>query len=67
MSQDNNSEKVVIRGLEGVVAAETSISYVDGIHGRLYYLVYDIHDLADKVSFSDTVFLLWYGRLPTRE
>lgn len=67
MSGDNNNEKVVLRGLEGVVAAETGISYVDGVHGRLYYQGYDIHDLADRVSFSETVFLLWYGRLPTKD
>ncbi len=58
-------EKAAIRGLEGVVAAETSISYVDGIHGRLLYQGYDIHDLAENVSFTETVFLLWRGRLPT--
>ncbi len=62
---DTNGEKVAIRGLEGVVAAETSISYVDGIHGRLLYQGYDIHDLAENVSFTETVFLLWHGRLPT--
>jgi citrate synthase len=67
MSQDKaDGEKVVIRGLEAVVAAETSNSYVDGIHGRLYYQGYDINDIAEKISFAETVFLLWHGRLPSR-
>jgi len=58
-------EEAPVRGLEGVIAAETSVSYVDGIHGRLLYQGYDIHDLADALSFSETVFLLWHGRLPS--
>ena len=60
-------EKAPIRGLEGVVAAESSISYVDGIRGRLLYQGYDIHDIAEQMSFTETVFLLWRGRLPTEE
>jgi citrate synthase len=59
-------EKVAIRGLEGVVAAETSISYVDGVHGRLLYQGYDIHDIAETMSFTEAVLLLWRGHLPTR-
>jgi len=58
--------QVPVRGLEGVIAAETSISYVDGVHGRLLYQGYDIHDIAEEMSFSETVFLLWRGRLPSR-
>ena len=65
MANNTNGEKVVVRGLEGVVAAETSISYVDGIHGRLLYQGYDIRDLAENVSFTEIIFLLWRGRLPT--
>lgn len=60
-----NEEKAPVRGLESVVAADTSISYVDGIHGRLLYQGYDIRDLAEHTSFSETIFLLWRGQLPT--
>ncbi len=63
---NGNGEKVAVRGLEGVIAAESSVSYVDGIHGRLLYQGYDIHDLADYTTFAEVVFLLWRGRLPTR-
>jgi citrate synthase len=64
---DKQNEKVVIRGLEGVVAAETRISYVDGANGKLYYQGYDIDELAGRASFAETVYLLWYGRLPNHD
>lgn len=60
-------EKVVVRGLEDVVAAETSTSYVDAVHGRLFYQGYDIDDLVEnKTSFSEVILLLWTGQLPTQ-
>jgi len=65
MVDNVQEEKVVVRGLENVVAAETRISYVDGVHGRLYYQGYDLNDVAEKLTFSETVLLLWQGRLPT--
>ncbi len=43
-------ETEVVRGLEGVVAAETDISFVDGIQGDLYYKGYNIHDIAEHIS-----------------
>src|SRR5215218_7144435 len=54
-------------GLEGVVAAESSIGDVDGVNGVLIYQGLDIHDLAEHATFEETVFLLWHGRLPVRE
>ena len=63
---NGTEEKAPVRGLEGIVAADTSVSYVDGIHGRLLYQGYDIHDIAEQMSYAETVFLLWRGRLPTR-
>src|ERR671916_1802392 len=54
-------------GLEGVVAAQSSIGDVDGERGRLIYQGYDIHDLARNSTFEETVFLLWHGRLPKRD
>jgi len=54
-------------GLEGVVAAESSIGDVDGANGVLIYQGYDIHDLAEHSNFEETVYLLWHGRLPARE
>jgi citrate synthase len=52
-------------GLEDVVAATSSICYLDGNRGVLAYFGYDIHDLA-KGTFEETCYLLWHGRLPNR-
>jgi citrate synthase len=54
-------------GLEGVVAAQSSIGDVDGTNGVLIYQGLDIHDLAEHSTFEETVYLLWHGRLPKRE
>ena len=55
------------RGLEGVIAAETRISQIDGIAGRLTYRGYSISDLAEHCSFEEVVYLLLYEKLPTLE
>ena len=57
----------IARGLEGVVVARSSISYVDGKQGRLIYQGYDIRELAEHSRFEEVCFLLWHGRLPDRE
>src|SRR5207253_6017031 len=54
-------------GLEGVVAAETAVSEVDGANGRLIYRGgYLIEDLAKVASFEETSYLLWNGALPDK-
>src|SRR3954466_13145089 len=53
-------------GLEDVVAATSSICYLDGNRGVLAYYGYDIHDLAKGATFEETCYLLWHGRLPNR-
>jgi citrate synthase len=55
----------LIRGLEGVVAAETQLCDLDGANGRLAYRGYDIADLARHTSFEEVAHLLWHGDLPT--
>jgi citrate synthase len=52
-------------GLEDVVAATSSICYLDGQRGVLAYYGYDIHDLV-RASFEECCYLLWHGRLPNR-
>lgn len=54
------------RGLEGVVAANSSICFIDGEAGILAYRGIDIHELADNSTFEETCYLLWFGKLPTR-
>lgn len=51
-------------GLEGVMAGETSICWVDPNAGLLYR-GYDVHDLASHASFEEVVWLLLHGELPT--
>ena len=54
----------VQRGLEGVLVAESNLSYIDGDAGKLGYLGYSIEDLAREASYEEVVYLLWHGRLP---
>jgi citrate synthase len=54
-------------GLEGVVAGESEICFIDGEEGVLSYRGYNIHTLADNATFEEVIFLLWNGRLPRRE
>src|SRR3954469_15556951 len=53
------------KGLEGVVAATSSICYIDGEQGILAYRGIDIHELAEHSSFEEVCYLLWFGKLPT--
>src|SRR5215469_2702545 len=54
-------------GLEGVIAGESEICYIDGYQGILSYRGYNIHTLAEHATFEEVIFLLWDGRLPTRD
>ena len=55
------------KGLEGVVAAETAISDIDGKQGILSYVGYDIHDLAPNASFEEVIYLLHHLELPNEQ
>ena len=52
-------------GLEGVVAAETTLSQVDGQNGRLVIAGYPLEEIAARATFEEVCYLLWYGALPT--
>jgi citrate synthase len=54
------------KGLEGVLVAESSLSFIDGDAGKLLYRGYDIVDLAREASYEEVLYLLWHGELPTR-
>lgn len=54
----------VTKGLEGIVATTSSISSI--VDGELTYRGYNIDDLAERVSFEEVVYLLWYGKLPNK-
>ena len=48
-------------GLEGVIAGETSLSYIDGAAGRLLYRGYRIGDLVERGTYPAVANLLWTG------
>src|SRR5580658_2324449 len=53
-------------GLEGVVAGESEICYIDGYAGILSYRGYNIHTLAEHATFEEVIWLLWKGALPKK-
>src|SRR6266540_2714860 len=54
-------------GLEDVIVSPSEICFIDGHKGRLLYRGFDVDDLVAHSTFEETVYLLWYGRLPTRK
>ncbi len=52
-------------GLEGVVAATTRLSHVDGEAGELVIAGFPVGELAAHATFEETTWLLWHGELPT--
>jgi citrate synthase len=65
MSEDHRT--IFVSGLEGVVAAETRLSSVDGEAGELIIAGFPVDVLASRASFEETVFLLWHDALPDSE
>ncbi len=55
-----------VKGLEGIVAANSGICWIDGEAGVLAYRGIDIHELAPNSTFEETAYLLWFGTLPTK-
>jgi len=56
---------MVNSGLEGVVAATTRLSDVDGERGELVIAGYQVGELAERATFEETTWLLWHGDLPS--
>src|SRR3989442_13216386 len=54
------------KGLEGVVIAKSSITFIDGQQGILRYRGIDINELAAKSNLEEVTYLLWNGRLPNK-
>ena len=55
------------RGLKDVVFDTSEASFVDGQVGKLLYRGYNIHDLAEKSTFEEVIYLLFYSDLPTKD
>src|SRR4051812_50030900 len=56
---------MAIGGLEGVVAAQTRLSEVDGERGELVIAGFLVEELAAHATFEETTWLLWHGELPS--
>lgn len=61
------STAVASKGLEGIVAANSGVCWIDGEAGVLAYRGIDIHDLANHSTFEETTYLLWHGKLPSKD
>ena len=60
------STAVAGKGLEGIVAANSGICWIDGEAGVLAYRGIDIHELAENSNFEESTYLLWNGMLPNQ-
>ena len=63
MTESTTTEPLA-RGLKNVVVDKTHLCLIDGEAGRLLYRGYDIHDLAERSTFEEVIYLLWHGDLP---
>lgn len=57
----------VISGLEGILACESSIAFIDGSIPELSFRGYQIEDIAQSLTFEQVTFLLWYDHLPSAD
>jgi citrate synthase len=65
---DPETKKPIInKGVQNVCIDQTTISFIDGFHSKLYYRGYSIEDIAQYSSFEETAYLLLYGELPTKK
>lgn len=48
-------------------SCESKITFIDGMEGKLLYRGYPIENVADKLNFLDTSYLLYHGEVPSAE
>ena len=63
---NTSAQPSFVKGLEGIVAAQTALSLVDGEQSKLYYRGIPVQELTENSTFEEVVFLLWAGRLPLK-
>ncbi|MCL5951436.1 MAG: citrate synthase/methylcitrate synthase [Chloroflexi bacterium] len=56
-----------IPGLEGVIAAQSRLSYINGQAGELIIAGFPVEEIAPRASFEEMTYLLWNDRLPNRQ
>ncbi|MDW7709386.1 MAG: citrate/2-methylcitrate synthase [Deferrisomatales bacterium] len=52
-------------GLEGAIACESKVGYVNGAKGWLIYRGYDVFDLCAHSTYEEVCYLLLHGKLPS--
>jgi len=57
----------IFKGLENIYICETSISFIDGKEGKLVYRGIPVEVLAEKSTYEEVVFFLWFGHLPRKD
>ncbi len=57
----------IMKGLKDVYLDTTESSFIDGLEGKLLYRGYNIHDLAEKSTFEEVIYLLLYSKLPNNQ
>lgn len=62
-----SNKAAFVPGLEGIVAAQTNLSSVDGQAGELIIAGFPVEELAGKASFEEALYLLWHDALPNAE
>lgn len=55
------------KGLDGIVAGQSSICFIDGFKGELVYRGINVDELASNASYEEVVYLLWHGSLPNKD
>jgi citrate synthase len=53
-----------VPGLEGIVAAQTTKSKVDGLAGQLVIGGFKIEEIASRATYEEMVYLVWHDKLP---
>jgi citrate synthase len=64
LKETSSKESIYVPGLEGVIAAQTRLSAVDGKAGKLMIAGFPLEEIAPRASFEEMVYLLWTGDLP---
>ncbi|MCW6169030.1 MAG: citrate/2-methylcitrate synthase [Thermoplasmatales archaeon] len=67
MTSSNQENVQFSKGLEGIVAAESSVGYVDGLAGKLVYRGYDVNTLVENCDYEEVSYLLLNGELPNTD
>lgn len=63
----SEASEQVIAGLEGVLACESSVAFIDGSIPELSYRGYQIEDIAQTLTFEQVAYLLWHDHIPSAD